>query len=147
MGPLISAAHLDKDVHILDVGHNIGEVVQATAGALRILKANLDKPVEAIFTAHAPTPQVPRIAVRTSKLGGLLWFPVRAGKTVVIFKVGKAAARTGNLFFTFGAGSSDRACVFKDFFLCFMKDLQRELRGEATRPDRPEGHARHDGGA
>src|SRR5437660_4674009 len=53
------AAHLDKDVHILDVGHNIGEVVQATAGALRILKANLDKPVEAIFTAHAPTPQVP----------------------------------------------------------------------------------------
>ena len=133
------SANLEKNVHVLDVGHNIGEVVQATAGALRVLKDNPDKSVEEIFTAHAPTPQVPRIAVRASKLGGLLWFSTRPGKTVVIFKVGKAAARTGNLYFTFGTGSPDRACVFKDFFLAFMKDLQRELRREESPRSSPPG--------
>ncbi|MDJ0531650.1 MAG: hypothetical protein QNJ70_03990 [Xenococcaceae cyanobacterium MO_207.B15] len=57
---------LPKDVHILDVGHNIGEVVQAAAGSLKTLKNNLDKPVEDVFTEYAPTPQVPRIAVKAS---------------------------------------------------------------------------------
>ena len=132
------AANLESNVHLLDVGHNIGEVVQATAGALRVLKDNPNKPVEELFTMHAPTPQVPRLAVRASKLGGLLWFSTRPGRTVVIFKVGKAAAQTGNLYFTFGAGSPDRACVFKDFFLAFMKDLQRQLLGdESKRPNPP----------
>lgn len=120
--------NLDKDVHILDVGHNIGEVVQATAGALRILKDNLEKPVEEIFTSHAPTPQVPRIAVKSSKFDGLLLYPTTPGKTVVILKIGKAAAKTHDLSFTFSTGSSERACVFQDFFIAFMNDLQRELR-------------------
>ena len=120
--------HLAKNVHILDIGHNIGEVVQATAGSLKILKDNLDKPIEEIFTTHAPTPQVPRIAIKSSTFDGLLSSPTTPGKTVLIFNVGKAAAKTRDLFFSFGSGSPDRACVFKDFFIAFMTDLQQELR-------------------
>lgn len=120
--------NLSKNVHILDVGHNIGEVVQATAGGLRKLKDNLDKPVEEIFTKHALTPQAPRIAIKSSTFDGLLSSPTTPGKTVVLLQIGKAAAKTQDIFFTFGTGSSNRACVFKDFFLEFMKDLQRELR-------------------
>jgi hypothetical protein len=119
---------LPSDVHIVDAGHNIGEVVQATAVALKILQANLDQPVDAIFTAHAPTPQVARIAVRASTFDGLLSSPITPGKTVVILKVGEAAAKTQDLSFTFGTGSSERICVFKDFFLSFMTDVQKELR-------------------
>jgi hypothetical protein len=121
------ARRLPKDVHVLDVAHNIGVVVQAAVGALRTLKANVGKPVEEIFTSHAPTPQVPRIAVRSSRLDGLLSFPTHVGQTVVIFKIGKAAAKTKDLFFTFGTGRSERACVFMDFFLAFARDVQKAL--------------------
>ena len=123
---------LPAGTHILDVGHNIGEVVQATAGALRRVAAELDRPIEQIFTEHAPTPQVPRIAVRDSTLGGLLTSPARAGVTVVILKVGQAARRTGDLLFTFGTGSPERACVFQEFFLSFMRDLQATLRARRS---------------
>src|SRR5262249_55026598 len=112
--------------------HNIGEVVQATVRALRDLKDNLDAPIAQTFTANAPTPQVPRIAVKRTNLGGLLWVPTRPGKTVVILKNGQAAAQTHDLLFTFGTGRSERACVFMRFFLEFMTDLQRELRGRMT---------------
>jgi hypothetical protein len=121
------AAKLPQNVHILDVGHNIGEVVQATAGALRRLKENRDKSVEEIFTTYAPTPQVPRIAIKSSDFDGLLSFPTTPGKTVIIMKVGEAAAKTRDLNFTFSAGTEKRACVFKEFFLNFMSDLQKEL--------------------
>ena len=113
---------------MLDVAHNIGEVVQAAAGTLLRLRDNLDRPVEEIFTSHAPTLQVPRIAIRSSKFGGLLLFPTRAAKTVIIFKIGKAAAKTRDLLFTFSTGRPDRACVFQGFFLAFMRDLQQALR-------------------
>ncbi len=119
---------LDPDVHILDVGHNIGEVVQATAGSLRVLKNNLDQPIAEIFTQHAPTPQVPRIAVKSSTFDGLLSSPTNPGKTVVIFKIAEAAAKTKDLNFTFSTGKEERACVFQDFFLNFMNDLQQELK-------------------
>ncbi len=122
------AARLPKDAHVLDVAHNIGEVVQAAVGTLLRLRDNLDRPVEEIFTSHAPTPQVPRIAIRSSRFGGLLLLPTKAAKTVVIFKIGKAAAKTGDLLFTFSTGRPERACVFQDFFLAFMRDLQKALR-------------------
>ncbi|MGK7929092.1 MAG: hypothetical protein AB4290_28295 [Spirulina sp.] len=120
--------NLPKDVHILDVGHNIGEVVQATAGALRTLKENLDKPVEEIFTLNAPTPQVLRIAVQESTFDGLLSSPITPQKTMLILKIGEAAATTKDISFTFGTGRAERACVFQEFFLAFMKDLQEELK-------------------
>jgi hypothetical protein len=122
------ARTLPRDVHALDVAHNIGEVVKTSARALRMLNANLDKPVAELFTSHAPTPQVPRIAVRTSTFEGLLRFPTRAAWTVVIYKIGKAAAKTHDLLFTFGTGRPERACIFMDFFLRFMRDLQKRLR-------------------
>jgi hypothetical protein len=121
------ARTLPPGVHLVDAGHNIGEVVQATAGSLKTLKNNLDQPIDKIFTAHPPTPQVTRIAVKASTLGGILSSPTTPGKTVVIFKVGKAATQTQDLLFTFGAGRSERSCVFKDFFVSFMSDLQKEL--------------------
>ena len=120
--------NLSPDVHILDVGHNIGEVVQATAGGLRKLKENLDKPIEEIFTSNPLTPQVPRIAVKASTFDGLLSSPTTPGKTVVILKIGEAAKKTHDINFTFAAGSDERVCVFKDFFLQFMRDLQQELK-------------------
>ncbi len=119
---------LPSHAHILDVGHNIGEVVQATAGALRKLKDNLDEPVEEIFTLNAPTPQVPRIAIKSSTFDGLLSSPTKPGKSVLIFKISEAAAKTKDIFFTFGVGRKERACVFQDFFVKFMQDLQRELK-------------------
>ena len=128
------AQRLPRDVHILDVAHNIGEVVQAAAGGFRTLKADAEKPVEEIFTSHAPTPQVVRIAIRSSTFDGLLLFPTRAGETVVIFRIGRAAAKTKDLFFTFGTGRSERACVFMDFFLAFARDVQKALRD--TRSER-----------
>ncbi|MEM7033475.1 MAG: hypothetical protein AAF629_28245 [Chloroflexota bacterium] len=121
--------HLADNVHILDIGHNIGEVVQTTAGALRILKENLNQQVETIFTNHPLTPEVPRIAVKASTIDGLLRQPTTPGKTIFICKIGKAAAETGNLDFTFGTGEAERACVFKDFFVAFMTDVQCELKG------------------
>jgi hypothetical protein len=125
--------NLDPHVHILDVGHNIGEAVQASAPALRRLKENLDQPIEEIFTRYAPTDQVPRIATRASRLGGLLWFSTKPGKTVVILKVAKAAARSHDLYFTFGTGKPERSCVFMRMFLEFMKELQAELRTRQAR--------------
>jgi len=122
------ARTLPRDVHALDIAHNIGEVVKTSARALRMLNENLEKPVEEIFTSHAPTPQVPRIAVRPSRLDGLLGFPTRPAWTVVIYKIGRAAARTNDLLFTFGTGRPERACIFMDFFLRFMRDLQKRLR-------------------
>ena len=127
--------NLEPGVHVLDVGHNIGEVVQSSTAALRRLHDNLDRPVEDTFTRYAPTAQVPRIAVRASRLGGLLRSPTSPGKTVVILKVAKAAATSGDLLYTFGTGRPERSCVFMGFFLDFMKDLQAELgrrRGEST---------------
>ena len=122
------ARALPEGTHLVDVGHNIGEVVQATAGALRRVAAHPDTPVERLFTEHAPTPQVLRIAVRPSDVGGLLRRPMRPGWTVVILKVGEAARRSGDLRFTFGSGGPERLCVFQDFFLAFMRDLQAALR-------------------
>lgn len=123
--------NLGKDVHLVDVGHNIGEVVETTAGAIRTLQDNLEKPVEEIFTLHAPTPQVPRIAVKSSRFDGLLTLPTVEGKTVFIFQIGKAAAKTKDILFTFGTGSPERTCVFSQFFLEFMTDLQKVLRAGA----------------
>ncbi len=122
------AQNLSQDVHILDIGHNIGEVVQTTTGALKVLKENLDKPVEDIFTAHPLTPQAPRIATQASTFEGLLSSPAKPGKTVFLFKIGDAAIQTQDILFTFGTGSEERVCVFKDFFLQFMRDLQQELK-------------------
>jgi hypothetical protein len=124
-------------VHILDVGHNIGEVVQASTLALRHLHDNLDRPIEETFTRYAPTAQVPRIAIRPSLLGGLLRSPAAPGKTVVILKVANAAAASGDLFYTFGTGRPERSCVFMGFFLDFMKDLQSELGRRRTAPPAP----------
>ena len=81
-----------------------------------------------MLTAHALTPEVPRIAVKPSRFDGLLLFPTRKARTVVIYKIGRAAAKTKDLLFTFGTGRPERACVFMDFFLAFMQDLQRTLR-------------------
>ncbi|MBD2354227.1 hypothetical protein H6G41_06235 [Tolypothrix sp. FACHB-123] len=122
---------LPQGVHILDVGHNIGEVVQASALSLRKLKDNLDQPIERIFTTHAPTPQVPRIAIKSSTFEGMLRSPTTPRKTVLLFMIGKAAAEIQDLSFTFSTGSSERECVFKDFFLQFMADLQQELKQSA----------------
>ena len=122
--------NLSPDVHLLDVGHNIGEVVQTTVGSLKILKNNLNRSVEDIFTEYALTPQVPRIAVKASTFDGLLSYPTTPGKTVLILQIAEAAAKTKDIWFTFSTGSSERACVFKEFFLNFMKDLQYELQIE-----------------
>ncbi|MGB3292151.1 MAG: hypothetical protein WBB01_04045 [Phormidesmis sp.] len=115
------------------MGHNIGEVVQATVDSLKTLKRNVDRPVEEIFTEHAPTAQVPRIAVRASTFDGLLPAPTAPGKTVIIFKIAEAAAKTRDIWFTFGTGEPERACVFKDFFLNFMRDPQQTLQAEQPR--------------
>src|SRR5262249_27869959 len=76
-------------VNIVDAGHNIGELLQASTAALRRLNDNLDRPIEETFTRYAPTAQVPRIVIRASRLGGLLRSPAAPGKTVVILKVAK----------------------------------------------------------
>ena len=122
------ARTLPPDVQVLDIAHNIGTVVKTLTRALRMVQDNLETPVEEIFTSHPLTLEAPRIAVRSSKLDGLLWFPTRAGWTVLIFKIGTAATKTKDLFFTFGTGRSARACVFMDFFLAFVSDVQRALR-------------------
>jgi hypothetical protein len=123
-----SASHLDPHVHALDVGHNIGEIVQTTVGALRRLRENLDLPVAKIFTVHALTLEVPRIAIARTTFGGMLWVPTSPGRTVVILKNGEAATETHDLLFTFGTGTPERACVFMGMFVDFMTDLQHELR-------------------
>ena len=121
-------ARLGADAHLVDIGHNIGETVQTAVVALRRLSANLDKRVEEIFTQHALTTKVPRIATKSTRFDGLLLFPTVPGKTVLILQIEKAAAKSNNILFTFGTGRDQRACVFKDFFLRFMKDLQEALK-------------------
>jgi len=119
---------LPGNAHLVDIGHNIGETVQTTSVALRRLNDNLDRPVEEIFTRRALTTKVPRIATKSTRFDGLLLFPTVPGKTVLIFQIEKAAAKSNCILFTFGTGRDQRACVFKDFFLHFMKDLQEALR-------------------
>lgn len=126
------ARTLPRDVHVLDIAHNIGTVVKTLTRALRIMQDNLETPVAELFTSHPLTLEAPRIAVRSSKLDGLLFFPTTEAWTVLIFKIGTAAARTKDLFFTFGTGRSARACVFMDFFLAFVSDVQRALRETAS---------------
>lgn len=130
------ARTLTGGVHVLDIAHNIGTVVKTLTRALRILQDNLEKPVEELFTSHPLTLQAPRIAVRSSTLDGLLLFPTREAWTVLIFKIGTAAARTKDLFFTFGTGRSERACVFMDFFLALVGDVQKALREPGTERSR-----------
>ena len=122
--------NLAPDIHPLDVGHNIGEVAKSTASSLKILRENLHRSVEDIFTEYAPTTEVPRIAVGASTFNGMLSYPTIPQETVVILQIAKAAAETKDLRFTFGTGTSERGCIFKDFFLNFMKDLQYELQIE-----------------
>jgi hypothetical protein len=124
---------LDGNAHHVDIGHNIGETVQTTTTALRRLYHNLDTPVDTIFTQHALTTQVPRIATKRTTFNGLLLFSTAPGKTVLIFRIKNAAAKSGNILFTFGAGVPERRCVFKDFFLDFMTDLQKALRDGAPK--------------
>jgi hypothetical protein len=130
---------VEPGIHLLDVGHNIGEVVQSSTTALRHLDQNLDRPIEETFTRYAPTAQVPRIAVRASRLDGLLRSPTTPGKTILILKNDQAAAQIGDLFYTFGTGKPERSCVFMGFFLDFMKELQVELgkRRGSSPPVRP----------
>lgn len=123
-------SNLEPNVHLLDVGHNIGEVVQTTAVSLRTLNDNLHRSVEDIFTEYAPTIQVPRIATKASTFNGMLSYPTIPGETILILQIAKAAAKTKDIWFTFGTGTSERGCVFKDFFLNFMKDVQYELQIE-----------------
>jgi hypothetical protein len=120
--------NLDSHVNFADICHNIGTVVHTIAGALKTLKNNINQDVEKIFTQNPLTPQVPRIAINTSNIGGLLKTNAIASKTVFICKIGKAAVQTGDLTFTFGIGTSERECIFKDFFLSFMKDVQLALK-------------------
>ena len=104
--------------------------MQSTVGSLKVLYQNLERPIGDIFTEYAPTTQTPRIAVRSSTFDGLLDSPITPGETVIIFKIAEAAAETKNIWFTFGTGTSERACVFKDFFMSFMQELQQALRDE-----------------
>src|SRR5205823_8491326 len=71
------ARTLPRDVHVLDIAHNIGTVVKTLTRALKMVQGNLDTPVAEIFTSHPLTLEAPRIAVRSSKLDGLLLFPTR----------------------------------------------------------------------
>jgi hypothetical protein len=126
------------DGHVIDAAHNIGTVAKTLTRALRMVAADLETPVERLFTAHPLTLEAPRIAVRSSRLGGLLRSSMKPGWTVVIFKIGAAATETSNLFFTFGSGGPRRACVFMDFFLAFAADVQGALRGmQSARPAAP----------
>lgn len=122
--------NLASDIHPLDVGHNIGEIVKLTTGSLKILRENLNRSVEDIFTKHAPTTEVPRIAIKASTFNGMLSYPTIAGQTILVLNIAKAAAETKDLRFTFGTGTSERSCVFKEFFVNFMKDVQYELQRE-----------------
>ncbi len=122
------ARNLPQGVHLVDVGHNIGETAQTTALAFKRLKDDLDTPVEEIFTQHALTKKVPRIAVRASTIDGLLRKPTIPGLTIFILEIGNAARQTGSPSFTFGAGSENRACPFRHFFLEFMTEVQTMLK-------------------
>jgi hypothetical protein len=125
------------EAHLVDIGHNIGETVQTASVALRRLSANLDKPVDEIFTRHALTTKVPRIATKATRFDGLLLLPTVPGKTVLVLQIEKAAAKSKNILFTFGTGREERGCVFKDFFLHFMRDLQVALKdGTPNSPPR-----------
>jgi hypothetical protein len=119
--------------HLVDIGHNIGETVQTTAVALRRLYANLDTPVETIFTRHALTSVVPRIATKATRFNGLLLLPTVPRRTVLIYQIEKAATQSCDIRFTFGTGTDERTCVFKDFFIAFMEDLQATLRAGAPK--------------
>jgi hypothetical protein len=93
--------------------------------------------VEQIFTRHGLTKKVPRIATRSSRLNGMLRIPTTAGRTIFVLQISKAAAKTNDPLFTFGAGSQERECLFKGFFLHFMRDLQKELKeGTPRNPGR-----------
>jgi hypothetical protein len=134
------ASHCQRDVtaycaqtlrngeHLADATHNIGTVVINMTRALRLGQTRLDTPASDLFTANPLTLQAPRIAVRSSRLGGLLGVPMKEGWTIVIFQIGAAAKATKDIWFTFGTGRTKRACLFKDFFLAFVTDVQAALK-------------------
>lgn len=130
------ANNLLDDYHLVDGGqHTIAGAAKSMVDALHILRENINLPVDKIFTENPITLQAPRIAVRDSNLGGILSSKTRSGWTVFIFQIAKAAQKTSDLYFTFGTGTSERACSFMDFFLDFMKDLQMELIDRSANVD------------
>jgi hypothetical protein len=126
------AKTLDGNMNLVDIGHNIGATVQTATVALRRLQKHLNERVEDIFTEDALTPVVPRIATEATDFNGLLRSDTTPGKTVLIYQIEKAAAESGEISFTFGAGLPARQCVFKDFFLAFMNDLKATLNDGAS---------------
>ncbi len=75
-------------------------------------------------------PQVPRIAVSESNLGGLLHYNAVPFRTIFLLSIGKAAQATKNLNYTFGTGSKERGCAFLPYWTAFMQDLQATFRDD-----------------
>ena len=50
---------------------------------------------------------------------------------MLIYEVEKAANESHDIRFSFGAGTDERQCVFKWFFIAFMEDLQKTLKNGA----------------
>jgi hypothetical protein len=131
-------AHAVKpEAHSADIGHHLGNAVHVMLPALRHVTGSLDQPVEQVLAENAPTSLLPRIALKASTLGGLLRKPAVPGRTVIFYKIGDAAAETGDMLFVFAAGLPDRYCSGKDFVLNLMKDVHRELRARRQAPEPP----------
>ncbi|KAG6558085.1 hypothetical protein Mapa_000266 [Marchantia paleacea] len=120
--------------NVMDAAHNVGNAANIVVSAIMTLKANLDTPIEHLFTrkGNCPTPQVPRVVMKDTTLNGLLSYPGRPSSTIILLNISQAAEQTESLFFTFGTGSEKRACAFKEFFFDFMSALQSELKSRQT---------------
>ncbi|BBN08796.1 hypothetical protein MPTK1_4g14540 [Marchantia polymorpha subsp. ruderalis] len=116
--------------NVMDAAHNVGNTANIVVSAIMTLKANVDTPIEHLFTrkGNCPTPQVPRVVMKDTTLNGLLSYPGRPSSTIILMQISEAAEQTNSLFFTFGTGSERRVCAFKDFFFDFMSSLQSELK-------------------
>jgi hypothetical protein len=82
--------------------------------------------------AAPPVTQVPRIAIGNSTVNGLLSKPLVPDHTFVLLCNGRAASSTESDTFLFGAGTIERQCPFKSYFLDLASQVSNrleELRG------------------
>jgi hypothetical protein len=119
--------------NVADVVHNMGAAAGGLLAALRIMQAagpdvhDTEGVRDALFK-HPIIDVVPRTAVGTGTVNGLLSRPLVPNHTFILLKVSAAAAAVRDDNFLFGPGTPERQCPFKSIALGFTGDVAKRLQ-------------------
>jgi hypothetical protein len=129
--------------HIEDVTHGIRSGADSVVAGLKAIRdatkagtSGGDKrggeqsraEVRRALCAAPPVVRVPRVAKGGGTVGGLLAKPLVPDHTFIFLANGHAASMTQNELYLFGAGTTDRQCPFKSYFMDLADQVATRLR-------------------